>query len=59
MSDDQKAIRIFRCKRCGHKMRYGASRCGSCGGPTPHINRDWLPFGIGVAVFMLILLKFA
>ena len=33
------ALRVFRCKDCDHKMRYGAPYCGSCGYPTPEKNR--------------------
>lgn len=32
-------MRLFRCKICGHKMRFGRSRCGNCLRRTPPWNR--------------------
>ncbi len=37
MSD---ALRIFECWHCGHKLRFGARRCGECYSPTPIWNRS-------------------
>ena len=33
------AVRIFKCKDCGHRMRYGADYCGMCGHPAPEKNQ--------------------
>ena len=33
------AIRLFRCRDCGHRLRYGARNCGKCGHPTPDQNQ--------------------
>lgn len=50
------AKRIFYCKRCGHHMRYGAPRCGSCMFATPFYNRAWLLIITGLIVLALIVL---
>jgi hypothetical protein len=31
-------MRVFRCS-CGHKMRFGAARCGRCYDHSPFYNR--------------------
>ena len=32
-------MRVFTCGSCGHKMRFGRSRCGNCLRRTPAWNR--------------------
>lgn len=34
----QDVLRIFYCG-CGHKIRFGAARCGYCGDGAPILNR--------------------
>lgn len=40
MSREQEARRYFTCG-CGHKLRFGAKRCGKCKDTTPFFNRVW------------------
>jgi hypothetical protein len=43
------ALRVFTCRECGHRMRYGARRCGNCYAPTPGSNRvRTLILGLGL-----------
>lgn len=48
------ALRLFTCE-CGHKLRFGAEKCGKCYHRTPFANRVpvWLA---GSALLVLILL---
>jgi uncharacterized OB-fold protein len=34
------AVRLFKCKKCGHKLRLGVDNCGKCSAPTPLYNRE-------------------
>ncbi len=35
-------LRVFRCDICGHKLRFGTSRCSACTADTPVLNRKGL-----------------
>lgn len=51
-------LRVLRCRTCGHRMRFGAGRCGFCGMPSQFANRYafWvIPFGI-IVVFIVLML---
>jgi len=50
-------FRFFTCRFCGHKLRYGASRCGACHQPTQVLNRRWpLAVAIPLVAFLVLLL---
>jgi hypothetical protein len=48
-------VRIFHCRNCGHKMRYGAKNCGYSHVRAPIRNRSVVPFTV-VFVFLVVLL---
>ena len=33
------ALRLFTCKRCGHRLRFGSPQCGRCCEDTSMTNR--------------------
>jgi hypothetical protein len=41
--------RLFKCKSCGHELRYGSARCGYCSVETPLRNRK----GLVIALLVL------
>lgn len=49
------AIRVFYCSVCGHKLRFGSSRCPVCGRVTPLANHYW-PYALGIGVIVLFFL---
>ncbi|AQZ51348.1 MULTISPECIES: hypothetical protein [Martelella] len=34
-------MRIFKCKKCHHHLRYGTNDCSICYTPSPIANRKW------------------
>ncbi len=34
-------MRIFKCKKCHHRLRYGQKVCSLCYAPSPAANRSW------------------
>lgn len=50
------ATRVFRCGKCGHKLRFGVSRCGYCLAHTPILNRRSTYEVLAVVVVALIVL---
>lgn len=34
-----RAVRLFTCPACGHRLRLSATACGKCYEPTPFHNR--------------------
>lgn len=38
-SNGRTPLRLFTCATCGHKLRFGASRCGQCWQPSPLYNQ--------------------
>lgn len=47
------AVRLFFCSVCGHKLRFGASRCPVCGRVTPFGNHIW-PYTAGVVILAVL-----
>ena len=48
------AVRLLKCKKCNHKLRFGANSCGKCATPTPVMNReDVLGIAFVVAVALI------
>lgn len=35
------ALRKYRCRSCGHRLRFGSARCGDCWVRTPIYNQRW------------------
>jgi hypothetical protein len=57
-----KAVRMFRCAECNHRMRFWGSRCGYCHAhkpllqkPTPLILLS-VPAALGIMLAMLAML---
>lgn len=48
-------MRVFRCS-CGHRMRFGANRCGWCWAGTPFYNRraTWLTASTALGAGLLL-----
>jgi len=44
-----RALRLFSCPACGHRLRLGSPTCGKCYEPTPVHNR-WIAWLAIVAV---------
>lgn len=44
--------RLVECRKCGHMLRFGKTRCGYCQHPTPWLNRYpvYLPVVIVVSL---------
>lgn len=50
-------MRILQCKMCGHNMRLGAQRCGSCWHRTPLMNRtSTYLIIVAIVIFAVLLL---
>jgi predicted amidophosphoribosyltransferase len=50
-------MRLFTCRECGHRVRYGGETCGFCWKPTPILNRTWVLFAaIAAAVVAVVAL---
>lgn len=44
-------VRIFKCKNCDHRVRFGENECGSCYAKSPILNNRLLAF-----LFLIILI---
>lgn len=40
--------RVFVCGDCGHRLRFGGSRCTICGARTRLLNRRWVWMGVAL-----------
>jgi hypothetical protein len=48
----RKALRLFDCGTCRHRLSFGAARCSQCWQPTPMLNRRDFYLGTGGALLM-------
>ena len=55
MATGSQPFRFFYCTACGHKLRFGADRCGSCRRPTPLSNR-YATYGVALALIIALLI---
>lgn len=46
-------LRLFYCERCGHPIRFGASRCGKCHISSPVVNRKPFYWAAGLSLVAL------
>jgi predicted amidophosphoribosyltransferase len=46
------ALRVFRCRQCGHKMRITGPRCGRCYSKKEIVQTLW--FWLGVVVLCVL-----
>ena len=53
------ALRLFTCRACGHRMRYGADRCGNCQRSTGMLNRVEPLIVAALAVVFLVILSWS
>ena len=58
-SKTRQPLRLISCKTCGHKLRFGASRCGQCWQPSPLINQTGFHMAAAGATVLIALYVFA
>jgi hypothetical protein len=44
------SLRLFTCATCGHKIRFGAARCGQCWQAAPLYNQTRFYVGLAAVV---------